>query len=137
MVIDKQPPGPDFTFEVPFQIQTSRPPDKHLAEVSGNRIVYNKPLSAEDQVAVPIQGFGDSAKDTETIIENSKAGAGVRITGNRPLVRDLLWSIRTVLAVEPYIAVDVAPGTEFTWKNTYDYYTIPRTDRQDTARPRK
>ena len=128
MVIDRQPPGPDFTFKVPFQIQTPRPPDKRLAEVSGNKIVYNKVLSGEDQVAVPIQGFSDSPKDTEIIIENRKAGAGVRISGNRPLVRDLLWSIRTVLAVEPYIAVDVQPGAEFTWKNTYEYYTIPRAD---------
>ena len=35
-----------------------------------------KPLSGEDQVAVPIQGFSDSAKDTEIVIENKKVGAG-------------------------------------------------------------
>jgi hypothetical protein len=37
----------------------------------------------------------------------------------------LLWSIRTVLAVEPYIAINVQPGAEFTWKNTVQYYTLP------------
>jgi hypothetical protein len=52
-------------------------------------------------------------------------GAGLKISTDRPLVRELLWSIRTVLAVEPYIAINVQPGAEFTWKNTVQYYTLP------------
>jgi len=126
VVLDKQAPGPDFTFRVPFQIQTNRQPNKELAEIRGAEIVFAKPLSGEEQLAVPIQGFGDSAKDTEIVIENRRVGAGVKITGDRPLVRDLLWSIRTVLAIEPYIAIDIQPGAEFTWKNTFEYYTLPR-----------
>jgi hypothetical protein len=124
MVIDKQPPGPDFVFRVPFAIQSPRPPKAEMAEIRGNEIVYKKVLSGEDQVAVPIQGFTDGAKDAEIVIENKKAGVGVKITGNRPLVRDLLWSIRTVLAVEPYVAIDIKPGEEFTWNNTFDYYLL-------------
>jgi len=124
MVMDKQGPGPDSTFKVPFDIQVSRPPNKDLAEVRGNQVVYAKPLSGEDQVAIPIQGFGDTAKDSEIVIENKKAGTGVKISGDRPLVRSLLWSIRTVLAIEPYVAISVQPGAEFTWKNTLDYYTL-------------
>ena len=125
MVIDKQPPGPDFTFRVPFQIRMSRPPNKELGEVRGNEIVYSRPLTDHDEFAVPFQGFGDSARDNEIVIENKKVGAGVRISTDRPLIRELLWSIRTVLAVEPYIAIDVQPGAEFTWKNTIEYYTMP------------
>jgi hypothetical protein len=128
-VLDGQAPGPDFTFEVPFPIHSPHPPKPELAQVKGNQVVYRKELSGEDQVAVPIEGFGDTAKDTEIIIENRKVGAGVRITGNRPLIRDLLWSIRTVLADEPYIAIDVQPDSEFTWENTFDYYTMPRNNR--------
>ena len=124
VVLDRQPPGPDFSFRVPFQIQTSRPPRKELAEIRGNRIVYVKPLDGRDEVAVPIQGFGETAEDAEIVIENNRVGAGVKISGDRPLVRSLLWSIRTVLAIEPYVAVDVQPGGEFTWKDRFDYYTI-------------
>jgi len=125
VVLDRQPPGPDFTFRLPFEIKATRLPNEELAEVVGNQIVYRKPLSGEDQVAVPIQGFSDNASDTEIVIENKKVGMGLRVVGNRPLIRDLLWSIRTVLAIEPYIAVDVQPGNEFTWQNTIDYYTVP------------
>ena len=125
VVLDKQAPGPDFTFKVPFQIQASRPPNKQLIDVRGNQLVYAKPLSGEDQAVVLIQGFSDRSEDTEIIIENRKLGAGMKITGDRPLVRDMLWSIRTVLAIEPYIAIKIQPGSEFTWKNMIEYYTMP------------
>jgi hypothetical protein len=124
VVLDKQPPGPDFTFKVPFQIQSPRPPKKEQAEIRGNEIVYKKTLSGEDQVAVPVEGFSDNAKDNQIVIENKKVGAGVRVSGDRPLIRNILWSIRTVLADEPYIAIDIQPGSEFTWKNTFEYYVM-------------
>jgi len=82
------------------------------------------PVSRGFVYVQPIQGFGDNAKDSEVVIENRKVGAGVKITGDRPLVRDLLWSIRTVLAIEPCIAIDIQPGKEFTWKNMFKYYTL-------------
>ena len=125
VVLDKQPPGPDFTFKVPFQIQASRPPNKELIDIRGNELVYAKPLSGQDQAVVQIQGFSNRVEDTEIIIENKKVGAGMKITGDRPLIRDLLWSIRTVLAIEPYIAIDIQPGNEFTWMNKIEYYTMP------------
>jgi hypothetical protein len=125
VVIDKQPPGPDYTFRVPFQIQAARPPKKELAEVRGNQVVFMKQLSGEDEAVVFLQGFSADVKDTEIVIENKKAGVGMKIAGDRPLTRSFLWSIRTVLAVEPYIAIDIQPGDEFTWKNTFEYYTLP------------
>jgi hypothetical protein len=36
----------------------------------------------------------------------------------------MLWSIRTVLAAEPYVAVNILPGEELTWRDTIEYYTI-------------
>jgi hypothetical protein len=125
VVLDKQAPGPDFTFKVPYEIRVSRQPNKEQAEIRGNQVVYMKPLSGEDEVAVFLQGFSDSVKDTEIVIENKKVGAGVKISGDRPLTRSMLWSIRTVLAVEPYIAIDIQPGAEFTWKDMLEYYTLP------------
>ncbi len=123
--IDHQPPGPDYTVTLPFQIQPVRQPDRELVAVRGNEIVFKKVLSGQEQGVVLIRGFGSSASDNRITIEDQRAGAGVRIGNNRPLIREMMWSIRTVVAVEPYIAIDVQPGAEFTWKNTYDYYTLP------------
>jgi len=124
VVLDKQAPGPDFTFKVPFQIKVTQPPKKEMAEVRGNQIVFLKQLSGEDEAVVVFQGFSDADKDTEIIIENKKVGAGMRITGDRPLINEILWSVRTVLAIEPYISINIKPGDEFTWRNIFEYYTI-------------
>jgi hypothetical protein len=35
--------------------------------------------------------------------------------------------MRKVLAMEPFIAMTIAPGSEFTWKTYYAYYTLPLT----------
>jgi hypothetical protein len=126
MVMNKQPPGPDFTIRFPFEPKPTRAPNTALINVVGNELVYAKQLSGRDQAVVSFEGYGDTAADTEMIIENEKIGAGVRITADRPLIRDMLWSIRSVFAIEPYIAVDIEPGTEFTWKNMFEYYTLPR-----------
>jgi len=125
IVLDNQAPGPDFTITLPFQIQTPRPPNKDLAEIRGNQIVYLKTLEKQDLVQTPIQGFSDSPKDNEIRIENNKVGAGMRITGDRPLSDGNLWSIRTNLSYEPFISMKIDPGSEYTWKATYEFYTLP------------
>jgi hypothetical protein len=84
-----------------------------------------RPLAGEDEMSVFIQGYSDNIKDTEIVIENKNVGAGMKIAGDRPLIKSLLWSIRTVLAVAPYVSIDVPPGAEFAWKNMYEYYTMP------------
>jgi len=125
LVLDGQPPGPGFVITVPFQIQSRRPPAKELAEIRGNQIVYLKTLQGRDIVTTPLGGFSQSSEDNDSRIENSRLGVGMRITGDRPLSSESLWSIRAVLAMEPFVSVAIEPGNEFTWKSTYNYYTLP------------
>jgi hypothetical protein len=125
LVLDNQPPGPPLEITVPFQIQTQRPPNKELAEIRGNRIVYLKTLVGQDVATTPLEGFGDSPQDSEIRIESAKLGAGVKIISDRPLARESLWSIRSVVAMEPFVAIAIEPGAEFSWKSTYSYYTLP------------
>jgi hypothetical protein len=125
LVLDGQPPGPDFAISVPFQIQRPGPIGGGLAEIRGNQIVYLKTLEGRDVAATPVRGFGGSAKDHEIRIENSRLGAGMSIRTDRPLASEFLWSIRTVIAMEPFVAIAIDPGKEFTWKSSYRYYTLP------------
>jgi hypothetical protein len=125
LVLDKQAPGPDFVITVPFQIRSPNPPRKELARIRGNQVVYSKVLRNEEVMETLLEGFGDSPKDNEIRVENRRVGAGVRITGDRPLTKLNLWSIRTVLAVEPFITMRIEPGNEFSWKTSYEYYTLP------------
>jgi hypothetical protein len=93
-----------------------------LAAVQGSRLVYAKTLEGRECFQASFIGFGATATDHDFRIENTKVGAGVRITGDRPMSRLGYWSIRTVLAPEPYIDIAVEPGEPFTWTWTYDYF---------------
>ena len=123
LVLDKRQTGPDFEISFPFDIKSTRPPKPELAEIRGNRIVYLKNLQSEDVASTQIQGFGDTAKDYDIRFENRKAGAGMRVTSDRPMERAMLWSVRSVIAVEPYINISIRPGGEQSWTYTYDFYT--------------
>jgi hypothetical protein len=125
LVLDKQAPGPDFSITFPFPIHSSNPPNSDLAEIRGNQMVYLKALKNKDLAMTPVEGFGDGPEDNEIRIENRKVGAGMTIKGDHPLSSVFLWSIRTVLAVEPFIAMKINPGEEFKWKDSYQYYTLP------------
>ena len=122
LVLDGQPPGPDFVLKMPFEIKAKRAPDGALAEVRGNQVVYLKALAGKETVFTQLQGFGSTANDYRFTIENKKTGAGVKITGDRPLSNVVLWSIRSVLSLEPFIDMTIEPGAEFTWKHTYTYH---------------
>jgi hypothetical protein len=124
LVLDHQPPGPDFSLTLPFAIHSPHPPNKNLAEIRGNQVVYLKTLAARDVVSTPMLGFSDNPQDNEIRIENHRVGAGMLIRGNRPLSDLNLWSIRSVLAVEPFVAMNIDPGSEFTWEVSYQYYTL-------------
>jgi hypothetical protein len=123
--IDGASPGPDYMITVPFTIQSDRPPNADFAEIRGNQILYKKLLANQDRVATPMEGFGNDAKDYDIRIENNKSHAGLRITGDRPLQSESLWSIRAVLAVEPFVKIHAAPGEEFSWSMKYAYFVQP------------
>jgi hypothetical protein len=125
LVLDKQPPGPDFTISVPFQIRVPHPLNSELAQIRGNQFVYTKVLQNEDMVQTLLEGFSSSPQDNEIRIENHRVGAGMRITGDHPLAKLNLWSIRAVLSLEPFISMTIEPGSEFSWKMSYEYYTLP------------
>jgi hypothetical protein len=129
LVLDGQPPGPDFVLKMPFKIKTARAPDPALAEARGDQIVYRKALGEKETVYTEFHGFGPTAADYRFTIENKKAGAGMRITGDRPLSKVALWSIRSVLSLEPFIAMSIEPGREFTWRYKYTYYLTSGTRR--------
>lgn len=121
---DHRAPGSGIRISVPYTIQSNQPPEKGLAEIRGNQIVYLKTLAGEERVTTPMLGFGTSASDYDIRIEDHTPGVGVRIVGDRPLANMALWSIRAVLAVEPFVAVSVAPGQSFRWRIAYTYYSV-------------
>jgi hypothetical protein len=125
LTLDAQTTGPDFVISAPFNLLAAKPLDPAAVIISGREIRYASLVPATGSVAAQFEGFGTTASDYRFRIENRKARAGVEMIGDRPLSRLALWSIRTVLSLEPFLALDIAPGAEHTWEYTYRYYTIP------------
>lgn len=122
LVLDHQPTGPDFTVTFPFKVTSEPPMDPGLAEFRGNQMIYLKTLTDEQRVYTPIEGFGQSAADYHIKIDNAKLKAGMTITADQPPSKIALWSIRSVLAVEPFIAISLEPGKSTSWTYTYTYH---------------
>lgn len=124
LTLDSEPIGPDFLVRLPFLIQTPSAADQKLAAVWEKEIRLVKALVPGDVVSLQIYGFGQTPSDYDIRVENRKAGTGLRITGDRPLTNLALWSIRSVLSMEPFIDVSTAPGGRTVWTNTYTHYVV-------------
>lgn len=119
-------PTGDITVSVPYEITSTRLPEAGAATISGKQFAYTKAVEGTERVSAGLQGFGPTTADHDFRIEHRKAGAGIRVQGDRPL-RDLaLWSMRTTVALEPFIEVAADPGQTFTWRSTYTFYTLPQ-----------
>ncbi|MEO6289315.1 MAG: hypothetical protein ABIO76_05315, partial [Ginsengibacter sp.] len=123
-MLDKQVTGPGITITFPFNI-TGEGGKPDLAEIRGNQVVFLKELDKNEHVFYSaLHGYGDNSKDYDIKVENQHTGAGVRITCDRPLSKLVFWSASTTVCPEPYIQIKVNPGESFSWKISYDYYTL-------------
>lgn len=125
LVLDHQATGPDFTVSLPFPIQTARSSRATIGQIDGNRVSYKQVFAGRDTFDVTMNGFG-TAKDNDIRMENARVGAGVHITSDHPFVHGELWSIRTVIGMEPYIELAAKPGETIHWIYHYEYYTLPK-----------
>jgi hypothetical protein len=124
LVLDDQAPGPDLVTRTVYPIKSQQPPEKGIGEIRGDRLVYLKTLESKERMTASLAGFGSSPSDFDFRVEQRGTGAGVRITGDHPLDNVSVWSIRTVFALEPFVALKVEPGAETKWNFTYDYYLL-------------
>lgn len=124
LTVDGLPVDERFIIRAPYEIRSQRPPNPALAEIRGRDVVYLRALRESEVVSTPLQGFGPAAADYDFRVEHTGAGVGVRMTADRPLSNAALWSMRTTIAVEPFIAIGIDPGEEFLWTLGYEYYLI-------------
>lgn len=120
-VIDKQPTGPDFIVSLPFQIN-NQSAGKNLIKFENNEMQYLKELKKGESTMEYPKGFtGNRIEDYDFTITNSRTGASVRITSDKPLSNFMYWSVPTTLSPEPFIKIKALPGEEFKWNIKYEF----------------
>ena len=123
-VMDQQPTGPDFIVKFPFAPQGEFKGKTDKGAIDGKNIVYKDVISKGEFFALsPLTGYGSTTSDYDLRIENKKTGSGVRIIGDKPMVRFVYWSAAATLCPEPYIKVKVDPSKKMTWSIRYEFYT--------------
>lgn len=118
--IDHQNTGPSIVVTFPFSPRATQDMGG-LGEIRGKQLLFPKELRGSDTFYTELTGFGKEASDYQFRVENLKTGAGVSVTCDRPLVNLALWAVRTIVAPEPYIAVNLPPGRDFRWTYTYRF----------------
>ena len=124
LVFGNQAPGPDLVTRTAYEIKSEHPPAKEIGAIRGKELVFLKTLDNKERLVTSLTGFGSSPSDFDFQVEQRGAGSGVRITGDHALQDVSVWSIRTVFALEPFVALNIEPGAETKWTLTYDYYTL-------------
>ncbi len=122
-MLDGRPTGPEFVVKFPFEVKSVRSLAP-LAETSGKELRYLQELQERQTAQSELTGFGASPADYDIRVENSKTGAGVRQTSDRPIARINFWSIRATVCPEAYINLRVEPGKETSWRIDYEFYTL-------------
>lgn len=128
LTVDGMGVGPWYSISVPYKIEATRPPDPKFARIDGSKAEYTADLQDQDRVAFGLQGFLTDPKDYHFTILNRTAKLQITITGDRPLTNASVWSIRSVLAVEPFIDIQVDPGKDVAWSYAYNYRSVKSTD---------
>ena len=126
-VIDNEPTGPNIKTSFPFEIkeEEGNPANRgfDIVETRGKSIVYNRELKKGETVFSPgLQGFRPVAEDYNITIENTKSGAGVKITSDAVIDKLVYWACPTTACPEPYVKLSVAPGKEVKWKYMYEFF---------------
>jgi len=122
-MLDHQPTSGDVSVKFGFDVKAERTWNPGLVEVKGKELVYLKELQSGETAFNSLTGFGSDVKDYDIRVENSRTGAGVRQTADRPLSRMVYWSIRPTACPEAYIHVSAEPGKTFSWRIHWDFYT--------------
>ena len=122
-MLDNQTTGPGFTITFPFKLSGDIG-NGEPAEIRDNQIVFTKELAKKEHIYTILQGYGDNPNDYDIKVENKNTGAGARLTCDRPLSRLVFWCASTTVCPEPFIHIKVDPGETFTWKISYEYYSL-------------
>ena len=120
--MDHHPTGPDIVVRFAFPVIVAR--EDSLIRMNGQQVEYLRVLAPTETASLGVQGLRDSVEDYDFRIENLKTGAGVRFTGDKPILRIVYWSCGTTVCPEPFIALDIKPGESFSWNTNYYFYSF-------------
>ncbi|GAB2698418.1 hypothetical protein GCM10027037_23350 [Mucilaginibacter koreensis] len=121
-VIDSTTTGPGSVVIFPFNLKENISRDADYIRIDSNQLEFTKELKNK-YISFPDLTHGEGSA-YHIRVENRKTGAGVEMTGDRPIAKIAFWSSLKTFCPEPYINISLPPGQEISWTLTYTFYTI-------------
>ncbi|NND09250.1 MAG: hypothetical protein HKN87_23000 [Saprospiraceae bacterium] len=124
-VIDNEPTGPNIItrFSQPLVAEGKGFGDLIVARDSN--LVFTGTLKPKENVYCGgLKASGQDQLDYDIRIENINSGAGVHISSITQLLKLPFWACATTSCPEPYINIDIAPGSTFRWQIKYRFYEL-------------
>jgi hypothetical protein len=106
----------DMTVTLPFA--PPQPPANSRLAVQGSTIHWPQALEERQTGSMTMS---TTPQRYDFTVADTRTGASIRAQADVPASQYKLWSIKTVMAVEPYVALDIPPGDEKRWSYTYTY----------------
>jgi hypothetical protein len=119
LTLDGHPTQSGLSVQVPFPIRSDAAAAD--AAIAGDKVTLARSPEAHQSIRFSIDGFGARAADYRVTVTSADQHAAVTVSGDRPLDKLSLWSIQTVVAVEPFLRIDVPAGQSLGWRYVYDY----------------
>jgi hypothetical protein len=121
LTIDAEPVGPGYVLTFPFEPRPKNPDGlKGRADIRGKELTYPAVLKGDVYIELPAPGGGK--ENHGVTIVNRDRKAAVRIAGDRPLAKFNVWAVKTCVCAEPFVAVELKPGEEMSWKTEYTFF---------------
>ena len=113
-------------FELPVVKARLEEISKGLAEIKGNEIRYLRTAKDFERVSIDNIECAGTLEENCMEVEFGKIGAGVRVRGDKPLLKSVYWSNGKMVCPEPFVKIDIKPNEEFSWKFTYDFFKLEK-----------
>ncbi|MGD0090880.1 MAG: hypothetical protein ABSE73_13260 [Planctomycetota bacterium] len=122
IVIDDEPVGPDYRLAFAFDCAIAQKAGTVQVEAQDKRFSFLQPMPDKATLWVLLKGAGNTNADNRITVENTKAGAGLRIVGDQTGIKYVVYAEKTAVCPEVFVRIELNPGDEATWTNRYELF---------------
>jgi hypothetical protein len=125
VIIDKEPVGPDYRLEFPFDAKAKQSL-KETAAVKGRQLLFDRPIKEGESLFTELEGSKGRVEDNEVMASHRKAGVGIRIKGDSALRQFNFFAVKESLCPEPFIDIRLDPGKDMQWSSQYQFSLLDK-----------
>jgi hypothetical protein len=118
-VIDREHVGPDTRIKFGAAAPTIDVTKAGKAEFTDGYL--SVPEKLKGSLWVQLGGLKGTVQENDILIENTKAGAGVHIKGDLPILKIVVYGESDSICPEPFVKIKVEPGKEMKWQWNYTF----------------